>query len=67
MLKDAKLTGEMYIFVQWKQKTCMLGELRIKKTTKQTKSNYFYYHIVLLQLYSEIFFRSKKKKEKMDA
>lgn len=36
------------------------GTLRIK-TTNQTKSNYFYYHIVLLQLYSEIFFRSKKQ------
>lgn len=40
------------------------GLLRIKKTTNQTKSNYFYYHIVLLQLYSEIFFRSEENKKK---
>lgn len=39
------------------------GVLRMKKkTTNQTKSNYFYYHLVLLQLYSEIFFSLDRKR-----
>lgn len=58
------MTGEMLVYFCTVIKQGPVGVTKkitqYKENNQTVNSNYFYYHIVILQLYSEIVFRIKK-------
>lgn len=68
MFKDAKMTGEMLVYfctvktqgpVSLRKKNAQYKVRKQTKTKLTVNSNYFYYHIVILLLYSKILFSTK--------